>query len=415
MDVFWVQDFVSHFLLLFIFVWLNGRTASFIQNVVNNGNNKAGGWKKDPVLALFLEILARLGEARKVLSENAPEEHSNIVSANAFPLFSQDHFEFMLCHVFYQVRVSQCLNESDIPIIWQTKPSERGYHTGSALLFQFEPDMHYAAVPGPVNADAVAENEIFRPTDPLDGKDNFWYSINTCFPKCPLSFVVLGRLYLELICDYLNRGDPIGKIGLAPLSEKVSSMAVNGRSFQDFWMSELAMRDWVKNTMKELLLKGCAGLDPSVIRSPRATKCWSAMLKGMNVTKLRRRIVETGEGDYSTPVGFDSLNYEAILDETEMESQVFDNELDSSTLGETVKERGDDIVLTKNLFVSLLQFRKEWMLCRTAIRSAQSGDEHSAQEAMVASNSFVDMCAVHHIQLQGMQKKINKSKRRSGG
>jgi hypothetical protein len=165
--------------------------------VFNNGNSTNKGWKTDPVVFLFNEVHARLKLIRAAITIDMPPIHSGLPIANDHPMFSKEHFEYILCHVFYKAREGRKESVDDIPVIWQTKSSERGHYLGKVVLFMFTPQRTYQALPvDTAAADAILA--IFRPPAmvyPI--RDNFmaclterkktYLSVPFCIPDTHLS------------------------------------------------------------------------------------------------------------------------------------------------------------------------------------------------------------------------------------
>jgi hypothetical protein len=118
---------------------------------------------KDPAVALCLEMLSRTEEMRKHLDNEDGATHSDTPCANDFQTFSKDHLQVMLCHVFYTARLFRCHGSvGDVPIIWQTKTSERNKHLGRCVLFICEPKTHCPALPVLHNAVSLDASLVCR-------------------------------------------------------------------------------------------------------------------------------------------------------------------------------------------------------------------------------------------------------------
>jgi hypothetical protein len=340
--------------------------------VFNNGNSTNKGWKTDPVVFLFNEVHARLKLIRAAITIDMPPIHSGLPIANDHPMFSKEHFEYILCHVFYKAREGRKESVDDIPVIWQTKSSERGHYLGKVVLFMFTPQRTYQALPvDTAAADAILA--IFRPPAmvyPI--RDNFMACLTERKKHtCPFPFVFLTRIYLHLVCTNLNTGLPATSITLTSLTAFLVEEQVNGLPLEYLWQSTQAMKDWIKKVMKILELKDCEGLYPRRGRPDIPRLVWEAALVGMNKNLLLSRLTQVNAGATAVPVHAHRLVYEVLTPVEDHSAADFDFSLQSKGIGTALKETHYTIV-TRQLLVQTMTFRRQYMQARIAVAEAQN-------------------------------------------
>lgn len=360
--------------------------AAFIMQVFNDGNDKGEGWKTDPLLFLFKEMLLRLGLIRTEVVGPTPPQHSNVPGANDYPMFSKDHFEFMLCLVFYKARQHRNLDATDIPILWQTKSSDRARWLGSALLFQFDPSRVYQALPAVGNDQLLAAAALFRrvPANKWFYKDTFWATITHCHKQCPIPEVILGRAYLHIACMNLNQGKSLEKLGLTPLMAHLSTMRIETLPFEYFWISNISMRDWVKKTMNNLQLKGCIGMTEQ-----EDSNVWGAILRGVNTRLLKQRMLLTYEGNHDIPPPIQMLDYDIVQTDADESSVSMDAQLIHKNLGSAIRQIGKHLIVTPQLLTVLMEFRTTYVKSMGNIQSAHE-ERESSSDIGLKVNKFID-------------------------
>ena len=355
--------------------------AQFTLHCVNNGSNDRG-YKKDPVVFIYNEFVRRLLKIKEVVLAPAPVAHSNIQGASNYGIFTRDHFEFVLCHVFYKARMSYAVNEGDQPILWRVKPSDRNIHLGQAYLFMPNTGGNYPIAPAHVE---IADQAILlyrRPTDKWRHVDNFFNSLHHCYKPLLLGHVLVGRLYLNLVCDALNHGDGAETVKLGAVTRAATDYRVaDNFLFSYFWSSDKQLHNFLVTSGKIWGIFGCRGLlDQAMLRKPVPGKIWHAVLQGVDEVKLRRRLQSTNGIGNPVPVGDEILEYDMVFDEFNPMSVDFNRNLRNFTIGVAIKRQEDKLVITQFFLQTLMTFRSEWMSRRNDLQIAMETTENEDQQ-----------------------------------
>jgi hypothetical protein len=354
--------FSDHFLSL----------AGLMLHVVNNGDATQKGFAKDPVVFFFNEVVRRLTRIRNAFVAPIPISHSDIPGVDANPLFSRDHFQFLLCHVFYKARTAyEAPGEfGDFPIIWRLKHSDRNVHLGHALLFILRSSYTYQVLP----EDQVANNRVlllFRPpTLKWVYNDNFFFSLQACYQHCPFANVLLGRLYLSLVCEALNNGNAADKVTMGAL-EKAASRYTIGEDFllSYFWTTDERMHSYITASNKKTKFLGCNGIDKASL-ADKFRSNWDAILVGVDQNILRRRLAEVKGTGNPRPDVSESLDYSFVTDEQHPHAYQFNDYLSIYNLGDALKAQANDFVVTSLFLTTLSTYRRGYMEIRNRLQTA---------------------------------------------
>lgn len=348
-------------------------SAQFVLHVANKGSHLPRGFRKDPVVYFFNEVLRRLTLIRAAALPPVQVNHSSIEGMDAFGLFSQDHFENMLCHVFNVARKSWSQGPGDYPIIWQLKASDRNVHLGKARLLIITPGGRYPVLAAA--AQVFDDNELFRRTTAQGHgwchPDIFLATVQTASPFCPVGHVMVGRLYLDLVCKALNAGHGVKTVKLGQILNAASNHCVGGSFMLSyFWASETAMKNFVTTCGKKWAMFQCKGFDDvNCLERRHNRNVWTAVLRGINPLTLRRRIRDTTGNAISMPAPADLLEYTFVFNENHALSNQLNGNLDSFTLGHAIRSQNNEMVLTQILLEQLVVFRTGWVGRRNALQT----------------------------------------------
>jgi hypothetical protein len=350
----------------------------------------------DPVVFFYNEVVRRLTLIRGALSPPISTAHSNIQGASAKPLFSRDHFDFLLCHVFQKVRQTHLVNVGDCPIIWRLKASARNEFLGAACLFMVDTEAAYQAAPVEEEAANATLALYRRPTVKWRYSDTFFNSIHCCFKECPLAHVLVGRLYVSLVCQALNDGAGARTVRLGHLKKAAADHRIGDTFlFSYFWSSDRQMNDFINTCNKKWKMLDFIGLDDADVMSIEANRgTWRAVLRGLNETTLFRRIEHTAGVGNPVPVGGEVLDYEMVSEEFDAMAVHFDRNLRNFTLGEAIKKQKGDFVITLPFLNTLVTFRADWMTRRNQLQNAMEDtdneDERKDARAQCISHSVAN-------------------------
>jgi hypothetical protein len=303
-------------------------------------------------------------------------DHSEIVGVNANPLFSRDHFQYMLCHVFSEARKGWQVDDRDRPILWRTKADDRGRYTGECLLFHFQPNRIYPALPEAVGAGASATAVHRQNFTNCVYNDNFFQTIHGAFKDCPFAFVMIGRMYLHLVCQALNAGKGAETVRLGHIERFASEYVIGDSLFCHFWQQTINMHDYIVRTAKEIDLLDCVGiLSPSLEPNDKYSNCWKAILNGVNIDLLKLRLDTTSGKNNPIPCENQMLGYDVIWLADTPEAVNFDSNLVQHTLGRAILLQAESLVITDFYLSTLMGFRKAWVIKRNDIQTAKDNRE----------------------------------------
>jgi hypothetical protein len=374
-------------------------------HIVNKGNGSERGFKTDPVVFLFSDFLRRLVKVRSALIQPVPAEHSNVSGANAYSMFSRDHFEHILCKVFYDARSSVLTGTGDFPIIWRLKASDRNAFLGEALLFILQPRETYQAAPAQVAANASSVALYRRPTPRWHYKDNFFPSIHGCIKNaaCPIFHIMVGRLFVNLVCVALNKGHPASSVKLGDIKRAaVAYHPEDSFSFSYFWQNDKQMHSFMVTCNKIWKMNSCIGMNDDVIlKKEKNRNIWDAVLRGVNRTRFLRLVQQT-QGIHCTPPALeDTLEYSFLCDEDDPSSVSFNRNLSSFPLGSAITTQGVDFVVTRLFLSTLNSFRHNWVKRRNVLQTfiETPGQQDAVADSLAQCGSHAESNSVPNLMM----------------
>lgn len=330
------------------------------------------GWKTDPVCFLFNEVCRRMATISGAFVGDPAEDHSQIEGVNANPLFSRDHFQYMLCHVFSEARKGWQVDDRDRPIIWRTKRDDRGCYTGQCMLFHFQPNRIYPALPEDVGRIAAVASVMRQNGSNSFYDDNFFQTVHGQSKGCPSIFVIIGRMYLHLVCNSLNAGHGADQVKLGNLETFASQYTIGDRMFCHFWQTDRNMHDYIVRTAKELDLWQCVGLLQVKENAPkRYTNSWTAITTGVDVDLLKQRLSVTQAAGNPVPSDSETLMFNVICSTDTPGAASFDSNLRQESLGRAIGLQQETLVITDLFLTYLMDFRKSWTERRNEIQTAK--------------------------------------------